>query len=59
MGNSTFSNNTVSDAGMVYGKHRPDFAGEFYSGGIWLINGNSGAVVSYNTVSSTGGMGIR
>lgn len=59
MGNSTFSNNTVSDAGMVYGKHRPDFTGEFYSGGIWLINGNAGSVISYNTVSSTGGMGIR
>lgn len=59
MGNSTFSNNQINNVGMVFGKHRPDFVGEFYSSGIWLINANPGCVISENTITNCGNNGIR
>lgn len=59
MANSTFSNNSITNAGMTYGQHRPGFSGSFYSGGVWLINGNAGCVIGNNTITNIGNMGIR
>ena len=59
MGNGAFSNNIITNAGMTFGLHRPDFTGDFYSGGIWLINGNAGATIGNNTITNIGNMGIR
>ena len=59
MASSTFSNNTITNVGLTFGQHRPDFTGSFYSGGVWLINGNSGGVISSNVISNIGNIGIR
>jgi parallel beta-helix repeat protein len=59
MGNSMFANNTITNAGMTFGQHRPNFTGDFYSGGLWLINGNAGVTIAYNTITNCGNMGIR
>ena len=59
MANGTFSNNSITDVGMTFGQHRPDFSGDFYSGGVWLINGNTGCVIGNNTITNIGNIGIR
>lgn len=59
MGNSIFSNNNITNAGMTFGQHRPNFSGDFYSGGIWLINGNAGCTISNNNIENIGNIGIR
>jgi len=59
MGNGAFSNNSITNAGMTFGLHRPNFTGDFYTGGIWLINGNAGCTIGNNTVTNIGNMGIR
>jgi parallel beta-helix repeat protein len=59
MGNGSFSNNSITNAGMTFGQHRPNFNGSFYSGGIWLINGNAGCTIGNNTITNVGNMGIR
>lgn len=59
MQNGVFANNTITNSGMNYGQHRPDFTGSFYSGGIWLINGNTGCSINQNIVTNSGCMGIR
>lgn len=59
MQNSTCESNTLKNLGMVYGLTRPDFLGDFYSGGIWLINALNGATIINNIIDSAGNMGIR
>jgi parallel beta-helix repeat protein len=59
MGNGAFSNNTISNSGMNFGQHRPDFTGSFYAGGLWLININAGCTVANNVFNNMGGNGIR
>ena len=57
--NSTVSNNTVLNTGLAFGKHRPDFKGEFYSTGIKVINARIGTTISGNTITNSGNNGIR
>jgi len=59
MANSTFSNNTINSIALNFGQHRPDFTGDFYSGGLWLINGLPGCTLANNTLSDIGFNGIR
>jgi parallel beta-helix repeat protein len=59
MENSEFKQNIITNAGLIYGLHRPNFSGDFYSGGIWLINGKTGATIRNNLIENVGNMGIR
>lgn len=50
MANGVFSKNTITNVGLNFGQHRPNFVGSFYSGGVWLINGNAGCVIGNNSI---------
>lgn len=59
MANSNISNNVIQGVGTRFGQHRPDFVGDFYSSGIWLINGRPGCTVANNHLADLGYNGIR
>ena len=59
MANSNIKFNTITNVGVEFGNHRPNFVGDYYSSGIWLINGNAGGVIANNKISNCGYNGIR
>jgi parallel beta-helix repeat protein len=59
MANSNITNNTILNVGLNFGQHKPNFLGEFYSSGIWLINANPGCTIANNTILNCGNNGIR
>lgn len=59
MTNSNIISNSITNVGIDFGKHRPDFTGDFYSSGIWLIQGNNLCKIANNTITNCGYNGIR
>lgn len=57
--NTSISKNNIQRTGMTWGKHSPNFSGEFYPNAIYQINGKPGCTIAENIINESGYNGIK